>query len=60
LQAENSDIAMPPSVASFAATRKQKRESRPEGRLSMKLNDQPLKISGYEPDELPGCSIPRQ
>jgi hypothetical protein len=33
LQAENSDITMPPSVASFAAACKQKRESRPDGRL---------------------------
>jgi hypothetical protein len=31
------DIAMPPSVASFVAAYTQKHESRPEGRLSMRL-----------------------
>jgi hypothetical protein len=52
LQAENSDIAMPPSVASFLAACKQKRESRPEGRLWIKADDQPLILVagiGFEP-----------
>jgi hypothetical protein len=46
LQAENSDITMPPSVASFAAACKQKRESRPDGRLSIRAEKSAVLVAG--------------
>jgi hypothetical protein len=50
LQAENSDITMPPSVASFVAACKQKRESRPQ--KALKVMTGPGALVGSETTQL--------